>query len=607
MSVRAATRKGRHAALPSGAYEPDDLVQDTPAGAEVLFEGEDGRRRLFRFTGLPIVGLHPALAAGFAAATGPAGSRRTRSSAEHLWGTVVRLLKFLDKLPMPPRALSQLTAEHLEGFYRERLIRLANPRTAGGDVSGVRTVLMQVRPTAQLRDDALIWLEQRRGTRRRVDVDGGYSDREFTAIMAAARSDVAELRRRLRTGWALADAYRRDPGSVAAEQSSLAARLADIATTGKVPLIRMAAAHGLADRAAMIGLAQHLFVVERDLTPMLVLAVGLSGRNAETIKDLSAEHTVLEQRAVRVQLTKRRRGPSRTFETVHWEVGRPSAQLRTPGGLYLLFEMLMGPGRSFSGTDSLWSIWVWRNGHVGPFDRALARGAGTQTWATSHGLVGDDGMLLRINLPRLKKTVDVRTTRAIGGHLPSSTRSNSMQVLFTHYLRGDASVREWGADVVTGALVDAEHNAVQAHARVLATAGDVEDPSNVAAGLNISIDQAQRLIDGDLNTAFAACQDIEHNPVDNKRCNLSFLLCLSCPNALVTPAHIPALKGLLGWLSEQRERLAEEIWWQRFGLTWFAITQHIRPKFTPAEWETAPVDPDVEELLDVLDGPREQA
>ncbi|MET8699849.1 hypothetical protein ABZW10_13400 [Kitasatospora sp. NPDC004723] len=41
----------------------------------------------------------------------------------------------------------------------------------------------------------------------------------------------------------------------------------------------------------------------------MILGVGLTGRNGETIKELPAEHQVLDGKAVQVRLTKRRRGP----------------------------------------------------------------------------------------------------------------------------------------------------------------------------------------------------------------------------------------------------------------------------------------------------------
>jgi len=69
-----------------------------------------------------------------------------------------------------------------------------------------------------------------------------------------------------------------------------------------------------------------------DLTPFMVLLVAMSGRNIETIKELPALHTVLEGRAVQLQLVKRRRGAQHWKESVTWEIGPPGAELTTAGG-----------------------------------------------------------------------------------------------------------------------------------------------------------------------------------------------------------------------------------------------------------------------------------
>ena len=388
-------------------------------------------------------------------------------------------------------------------------------------------------------------------------------------------------------------------------QQELAATLKTIATTGIVSTILRP--DGLADRPAMHHLAGHLFLRHQDLGPLLTLAVGLSGRNVETIKQLTASHDVLEDKAVRVLLTKRRRGPHNTFETVHWEIGKPSHQLRTPGGLYLLVQDLTLLSRSFSGTTSLWSIWTAGNRHVGLFDIGLDQDHASRDWRAHLDLLGDDGKPLTITMPRLKKTVDVRTTRATGGHLPSSTRSNSVPVLFSNYLRGDESVKDWAADVVTTALADVEADAKIAHARVLARIdGSREDISTAARDLSLPSTKAQALLAGQLDTAYAACTDIDHSPLSGgRRCAVSFLMCLQCPNALVTHAHVSGLKALLEWLIGQREALDLDTWWHRHGVTWRAITEHIRPKFTPAEWDEAPIAAGLADLFSVMDGPQE--
>lgn len=588
-------------------------MRSTPgSGLEVLFEGEDGRNDVFRFAGWPMPQLHPPLAEAFAVVCGPQGSLRTRSTAEGAWSALKQFLRSLERMAQPPATLTELTARHLDRYRMDRLGAI-NERTLTLEIWQIRKVLREVRPAELISEEVHSWLNRRRPlTVPKPPPPSGFSDREYDLIMATARSDVAAIRKRLADGRRLLADYERDPDSLEVEQQKLAATLQQIKVTGEVPIIRMPHPHsGLRDRAAMLGLAGHLFLLDRDIPPLLTLAVGLSGRNAETIKEWSAQHEVLEGKALRIGLVKRRRGPSRMFDTAHWEIGKPSAQLQTPGGLYLLTEEMTRLGRSFSGTDSLWSIWVWRNGHIGAYDRRLHRGNAFKKWQArhEHNLVDDNGDRLRINLPLVKKTVDVRNTRAAGGHLPSSTRSNTMPVLFSNYLRGDASVREWAGEVVTAALADAERDARAAHARVLATAEDrLPEPADAARQLGISREKAEHLLAGRLDTVVAACADIDHGPFDGgKRCSVSFLTCLSCENALVTHAHIPRLKGLLDWLLARRETLELATWWQRHGLTWLAITQHIRPKFSPAEWDQVPPAEGLVALLDVIDGPKENA
>ncbi|GAB3400014.1 hypothetical protein [Amycolatopsis echigonensis] len=605
---RAGTRRGRPAQRPDGAYDPDPSVQSTPAGLEVTVVGEDGRRAVFRFTRHPLPGLHPALAEAFARCTGPQGTLRTAASAGTVWGAVKRLLVSLATLAHPPATWAELTARHLDRFRLDRLTT-ANETSVNQEISQVRTVLRQIQPPELINEEARSWLDRRR-VKNHGEPKSGYSDREFGAIMAAARSEVVAIRKRLEDGQRLLATFERDPGSLDIEQQKLAAVLKEIAATGVVPIIRLPHPNsGLRDRKAMLDLAKHLFVEDRDLGPLLTLAVGLSGRNVETIKDLTASHEVLEGRAVRAGLIKRRRGPSRMFETVHWEIGSPSQRLQTPGGFYLLLEQMMRLGRSFSGTESLWSIWVWRNDHIGAFDRSLNRGKAIGAWKSRHPLVGDDGAPLQISSPRLKKTVDVRTTRATGGHLPSSTRSNTMPVLFTNYLRGDASVQDWAGEVVTAALSDAEQDARISYARVLSRSADaLPEPAHVADELNLSQSKAEQLLAGQLDTAFMACADIDSGPRgQGERCAVSFLMCFGCENSLVTHAHIPRLKALLEWLADQRDKVDLNEWWQRHGLTWLAITEHIRPKFSPAEWDAAPAADGLADLIALIDGPQETA
>src|SRR5207237_5459770 len=103
------------------------------------------------------------------------------------------------------------------------------------------------------------------------------------------------------------------------------------------------------------------FLSMPDLLPLRVLLVAVSGINVETVKELPAEHRMLEDQAVEVRLVKRRRGAGQWWRTVTWEIGPPNRALHTPGGLYLLAHQLTSRSRHLTGTPGLWAL--WRNGY----------------------------------------------------------------------------------------------------------------------------------------------------------------------------------------------------------------------------------------------------
>lgn len=611
---RAATRRGVSAMRPDGAYEAEAVIDSALSGAWVLrFTGEDGRRTRIDFSTWPLPGIHRPLAIALATVCGPQGTVRSVSSVGDYKAAVHRLVMILDELPDRVATLEDLTADHLEAYRRVRLMK-ASERRVNKDLRLLSTVF---RSLAHGDCAAAVgsWLDRPWPVGEPVGASGGYSDREFGAIMGAARGEVRKIERRFIEAKQLMDRFETKPRVLSESERELASHLQAIASTGTVVGYRQRRKPGahvntqnLPDYTRQIDIASRLFLTERDLRPLLTLAVGLSGRNVETIKELTADCEVLEERAVRVELIKRRRGPAGTFDNAHWEIGTPNQKLHTPGGFYLLVKEFTELGRRFSGTNSLWSIWTARSGHVAAFEASLTRGPQSYRWQHELGLLDDQGEPLRLSLPRLKKTVDVRTTRSTGGHLPSSTRSNSMSVLFGNYLKGDDAVREWAGDVITAALQQAEMDARATQARVLSgvdpNTGNSEQQA--AAELGITEATAGELLAGDLDTVFAACEDIHHGPFDpDRRCSASFLMCLSCENALISAQHIPRLKGLLFWLVGQWESSDVEEWWTRYGFTWLALTQHIRPKFTPAEWDSAEEDGDVAELLTLLDGPKE--
>jgi hypothetical protein len=376
-------------------------------------------------------------------------------------------------------------------------------------------------------------------------------------------------------------------------------------------------------------------LTKRDLVPLLVLLVAVTGRNVETIKELPSAHRILDDRAVEVRVLKRRRGRRRWSETVTWEIGPPGRQLHTPGGLYLLVHELTSRSRGFSNSGSLWSS--WRNGHraqvsgvaehFNPFGTSLQAHLDAPGWIARHGLIveappgGDQEdprtakttvAPLCLDFNRLKTSIEVRRTRELGGHLPSAVRTNTIPVLFRNYLRGDPTVVEWAHEIIGGALVDAEQSALAAHQRALQAAGGAlqvvsgaADAKRLEQAAGLPAETARRTASGELDTAWSACTGHDKHPATGKPCRASFLACFHCGNCVITRTHLPRLLALLDALDSRRQHLSETDWWFRYGMVWAAICRDILTKFSPAEIEHATANKPVDALLDLVEAPWE--
>jgi hypothetical protein len=619
---RGSTHLGKSAVLPDGPYAvvaPPSTAEAAlePGGWRVDFQGEDGRSRMFQVGELPLPGWHEPLAAALTARIGPAGQLRTLSSVNGAWGNLGRLMRFLAQVPAPPWEPALLTAEHLTAFRVDRVDTV-------GEFNGwneLRSVgkLLMLPPLRDLVSQEVLDYVHQRVEGLQEPVKSGYSDGELRRLIAAARTDTAEMRDRLRAGEELVARWRSAPESLAEPERSTAELLAQATTATGIPdLPGLDFARQLCARRE---LASNLFVTSQDVRPLMVLLVALTGRNPETIKELPAEHRVLEDRAVELRLIKRRRGQRHWHETVTWEIGPPGRELHTPGGLYLLLHQLMARSRAFSGSTSLWSIWLNGNRsgargvqeHHNPFARRLAYGTDKHgRWAARHALSADDGQPLVVDLQRLRTSIEVRRTKQMGGHLPSAARTNTYPVLFRNYLRGDPTVEEWAREVIGDALIDAERSALAAHERALASTGgqlhvhtgEVNADELQRSGLQEAVaDQAAK---GELDTAWSACTGHDQHPTTGRSCRASFLDCFHCSNCLVTRDHLPRLLGLLDALHLRRQQLAENTWWTRYGPTWAAIRQDILSKFSPAELQAAAADKPTDALLDLVEHPWEK-
>lgn len=299
MSPRGTTGLGKPASLPPGNYAP----RPQRTGSIVEFVGEDGRSRTFDVGTLPLPGWHESLAGSWAARVGPAGALRTRSSATAAWGPVARMVRFLAQTLRPPAHPSDLTVEHVDAFMRFRESS-AGERSAKLELRSV-ALTFEMLPLAEL-VSAEVRDRMRPYQGLRVNPLSGYSDGELARIVAAARTDVAAMRERMIIP--------------ASNPDETPARISQTHRADTFPFPGIAAPQltVLKRRAA-----EKLFVTRRDMTSMLVLLVAMTGWNIEVIKDLPAEHRVIEGLAVEVEVTKRRRGAGRWTGQRLGKSGRP--------------------------------------------------------------------------------------------------------------------------------------------------------------------------------------------------------------------------------------------------------------------------------------------
>ena len=460
--------------------------------------------------------------------------------------------------------------------------------------------------------------------------------------MATIRSETALVRQRIRDGEDLLRRYRVDHDQLTGQERELGAVLLGIADTGLVPEpAGTTGQHGARRRQ----LASRLHLTLGDLPPLMLLMAALAHRNGETVKELPAQHRILDGHAVEVGIVKRRHGPRRWFETVTWEIGPPGRELHYPGGMYLLLLELTARSRAWCGSPL--AICLWRNGHtagVAGTDEHYAPYAGhlkgatlrLAEWAASRPkpLLADPRpahtptpppgadspeapaetppAVLPLTFNRVKTSMDVRRTRQLGGHLPSAARSNTMQVLFRNYLSGDPVITDWADEVLGEAFTDAEQAALRAHQDALAAAGGamrvVTGPVTTEAlrGAGLDTVTAEQAITGDLDTAWTGCTDHDHHPVTGRQCQSTLLDCFHCGNCLITREHLPRLLALLDALNARRERMNEQDWWVRYGPAWAAIRSDILAKFSPAEREHAEQQKPQDGLLDLVENPWEQ-
>ncbi|WP_326612279.1 hypothetical protein OG949_25720 [Streptomyces scopuliridis] len=127
-----------------------------------------------------------------------------------------------------------------------------------------------------------------------------------------------------------------------------------------------------------------------------------------------------------------------------------------------------------------------------------------------------------------------------------------------------------------------------AEAQPVIAEGIAEAVERAHASFKAQISRADT--DAAKDTATTGCSDYTNSPFGEQGlpCRASFLLCTACPNAVITPRHLPRLAYLLHVLQELRAVLAEEVWDHDWREPYTRLRDLRKaPDFTDTEWNDA--------------------
>jgi hypothetical protein len=605
--------RGRPAALPEPQWHPPR--RESGDGLVVRFFPEEGGRTAdFDFSSWPVgQELRRAFAAAFSKLTAPDGTHRSTSTAETTFAASKRFSVHVSSSACPPQRPQDLVPAHLAEF------RLAKPR----DYIKVKVVLRGVPGITQAFAGALRTSNPPRRSQRLRS----YSKREFSSILAAARGQLRDARSRIRANRELLEQWHASQFKEGTEQWNRGYVLEHVARTGDVPRDSSGSPEPSCARLGTVEeLVSALHLTYNEMIAGAVLLAGLTGHNVTGISNLTVSHHRADgddgtgtTRVAIVEIVKRRRGRRRRYMSVpltdvpDWVLGsaedgsRNQEDLNTPFGAFATLCEVTADSRAVTGSDRLLIARSVRGG--GGIGRhwsfGFTAGGIARVWAASHDLRADpaegDGQgaaPLAVTWPRLRLTFVQLHQRGV---------AHTERVLVSEYLLRDRGNISEYRQVVADVLAEQERNAREFGLARTLSGGDIElarrDPAAAAEQLGIDVPTLHRLLDGRLDTALAACVDEHHGPYSpsGTPCRASFLLCLSCPNARATPAHLPVQALAHHKILALRPAMPPARWARRFGLA-EAQLRHLLGEFSPARVSDAlasagPADADMIDRL----------
>lgn len=471
---------------------------------------------------------------------GPWKSPRT---AEGMWYRVRQFAKFCAGLRDPPQSVSELSTDILSSFAS------SNAQSTAMCVAGL------FRDHPELPTGVRNWAYQR--TPKQFGKKGAYTQAEMSAARELVFGKLARIESRIEESLALAQSGA-DAGNVARVLQALLLVPFDYAKVAEAHAAYVAdsglnvKALRAEDRPLTVNqIAECVFLKRRDSAVAVLAIILVTGWNLSSVLRLDA---VVPQASpgnpdrgmYSITLDKRRRGNASRFESRQMRyvnAGARSDILTRAIRISAPTRAAMNSLPGFEATKTLFPY--FRNGRFNIM---------TSYQASDFGRMHQPGML---SPARIRKTVNVVENRV--------ANQNDEATHFSTYVMPDPYTRKKSASIIADGLQDA-----------------LDDVHRFNGAL------AEKAPSSSDEAVLSSCLDRHSSPFDSDAsgCLSSFLLCLACPNAVITPAHIPRLVVAWESLSELRTTLSESRWKALWAPTFSRLRDLKHHRISPQQWET---------------------
>lgn len=562
---------GRRAALPASVYRsPVGRDERGAAPGRVVVYPEHGRYVLeFDFTVLPVSEVMQRwFIDRFVAATRPGGPYRAEHSVRALMTAIRSFAAYLGSLEHPPASPAELSGAQWDGWILSMRV--------GARKTQMVTLRNFAKGCTEVPAEFLARTRRTQVHAEPVPLQA-YSAEEFNKITAIAKADVRDAVRRIRDGRALLADWKagrvdheRDPHRW--EHGSLLDFLDCNDDVPKYPsgrTNRRILRHG-----GVYTLFAELYPTIWDMSAAAVLLICLTGHNLSPILELpAAAHRPAAQgdrrQSALVDITKPRRGRTRAHMNVALtDAGADrgaAVDVSSAFGVYEIVRELSEPVRARTGSDLAFGYFTAKS--ETSFRPRLTGGA-VGRWARSKEFetpaAGAHGPAAAVS------AIDTRRLRLTWLQIHQQPVAHTEQTLANDYLARDRGNLAQYQQVVAETLAERVEAARQQVRVQTVTVQQVQRarsaPEQVAAELNITPGRLDDLLAGRLDTALAGCTDFFAGPHTEagQPCTASFLMCLSCPCARATPAHLPVIVAVHDRLQDKAREMTPLRWAQRF-------------------------------------------